>query len=294
MPSKRHAGMFLGLAAMAALALGCGGGAAKPNIYEKQETASSRRALAAYEAGRDEKALAHYKAALKSAMAVENLELTAINMINLATVLVELKRFEEAETYLGEVLAATHVRYPTRLMAEAALVKSQIALERGDLLKASQWSAQSLDLCRVSSCGEGGRIHNVMAAIDLKLGRLDSARRLARAALTENQAAENPLEQANSHRLLGDILAASGEFAPAQAAYQAALGLDKAAGLSPKLALDLARLGVLMQKMGDHQAAAAFFKRAYAVSVGGGDQAMARYALEMIEKTDSGAMDEKK
>ncbi|MBW2053965.1 MAG: tetratricopeptide repeat protein, partial [Deltaproteobacteria bacterium] len=66
---------------------GCGGAKKlSPSEFHKKEAGLSKKAKAAYEAGRYEKALFFYQEALKASRAVEDVDLIAINLINIAVV----------------------------------------------------------------------------------------------------------------------------------------------------------------------------------------------------------------
>jgi tetratricopeptide (TPR) repeat protein len=105
---------------------------------------------------------------------------------------------------------------------------------------------------------------------------------LARRALTLNRSAGNKTEEANSHRLIADAAYQTHDYSAAQAAYEAALLLDKETGAAEKIALDLMGLGRSLARQGKRKEAMDYFQRAYFVSEGAGDaQAMEAAAAEM-------------
>jgi tetratricopeptide (TPR) repeat protein len=115
-----------------------------------------------------------------------------------------------------------------------------------------------------------GKLYNVEARISLLKKDFTGSASAAERALGFNRASGDGEEEANSLRLLAEAKAAVGLYDEALALYEEALSVDKALGLSRKIALDLMGAGAALLDKGDPAGAKRYFERALSVSEAGG------------------------
>jgi len=277
---------FLPLLLLVILIVGCGGPQQVPTTFHKQETKISKKARDAYENGRYDKALAFYKEALKASRAVEDIDLTAVNLINIAVVYRQMGEIESAQKTVDEILKAAHVAYRPERMAEAALIKALLYHDAGDWASSKEWAARSIKLCPAPECGQMGRAYNLKASLALKEGGITEAITLGNQGLKWNREHRDLPETANSLRVIAKATTEGKNFSEARTMYDEALAIDKELGLSRKIALDLMGLGHLYLKQGNNQEALKYFQRALSVSVGGEDQEGVKQASAMVRMVE--------
>ena len=264
---------------------GCGGtGRQSFSEFHKKEASFSKRAKSAYKAGRYDRALIFYREALQASRAVEDINLTAINLINIANIYRLKGENDNAMRTVDEILEARYVQYPPARLSEAALIKALLFRDAQNYFQAREMANRAMEFCRQAQCGQEGRIYNVKARIAFLEKNLGESVTLARLGLKINRARKDQQETANSLRLIADVKTEEAEYDQARLLYEETLKLDKSLGLSKKIALDLRKLGLLSRKLGRDDEALKFFQRAYSVSVGGADKAGARQASAMIKK----------
>ncbi|MBW2091082.1 MAG: tetratricopeptide repeat protein [Deltaproteobacteria bacterium] len=263
---------------------GCGGPKKQALFgFHKKEASLSKKAKQAYESGHYEKALVLYQEALKASRAVEDINLTAVNLINIAVVYRQMGEREKAARTIDEILKAPHVQYPLARLSEATMVKALLLKDAQDYTQAREMTDKALKLCRQAKSREEGRIYNLKAKIALLEKDLSGAMTFGQLGLKMNRERKDQQETANSLRLIADAKTENAKYTEARLLYEEALGIDKEMGLSKKIALDLIKLGVLFQKQGHNEEALKYFQRAYSVSVGGEDEAGIRHASELID-----------
>lgn len=225
-------------------------------VYAKSLEAE-RRGLKAEAAGNPEQALRHYRQALKLHRSVEDSDGIATDLVNLAILCQRLGQEEQARAWIEEALSLPEVGDAIR--AEAAYENAKLHLKNQQLAKAREWAGKSLALApnrRVESR------FNLLGRIAFLETQDEEALRWANAALEANRDEPRLAEQANSLRLIADVEARQGHDAVAKARYLEALKVDKEAGESAKIALDLTALGKLSLKTGNREEAERFFQRA--------------------------------
>ncbi|MEX2164013.1 MAG: tetratricopeptide repeat protein [Sulfuricaulis sp.] len=264
----------------AALALaGCVSSA--PRLTPQQEAAIeyNQRGEAAFRQGEFALARDEYQKSLAIHRSVENQEGVARELMNLSLVYRRLGNPSDAHAALDQILSGPGLPFDDKQRAEAAYRKASFYLDDADAANARIWASKALDLCR--GCPAEGRIYNLKARMSLP-ANLNESLQLARRALALNRSAGNKSEEANSQRLIADAAFQTGDYASAQAAYAAALQLDKETGAPEKIALDLMGLGRSFARQGKRNEAKEYFQRAYLVSEGVGDvQAMSEAAAEL-------------
>jgi len=264
----------------AALTLaGCVSSAPRLTVQQEAAIQYNQRGEAAFRQGNFALARDEYQKSLSIHRSVENQEGVAGELMNLSLVYRRLGNSSDAHGALDQILSGHGLAFDERLRAEAAYRKASYYLDDADDAQARLWAGRALDLCR--GCPAEGRIYNLQARMALS-ARPAKSIQLARRALTLNRSAGNKIEEANSHRLIADAAYQTQDYPAAQAAYEAALQLDKESGAAEKIALDLMGLGRSLARQGKRKEAREYFQRANFVSEGAGDtRAMDEAAAEI-------------
>jgi len=264
----------------AALTLaGCVSSAPKLTVQQEAAIQYNQRGEAAFRQGDFALARDEFQKSLAIHRSVENQEGVAGELMNLSLVYRRLGNSSDAYAALDQILSGPGLPFDEKLRAEAAYRKASFYLDDADDAQARVWAGRALNFCR--ACPAEGRIYNLQARMAL-LARPAESMQFARRALTLNRSAGNKTEEANSHRLIADVAYQTHEYSVAQAAYQAALLLDKETGAAEKIALDLMGLGRGLARQGKRKEAIDYFQRAYFVSEGTGDtRAMDEAAAEI-------------
>jgi tetratricopeptide (TPR) repeat protein len=252
-----------------------------PKLTPQQEAAIeyNQRGEAAFRQGEYALARDEYQKSLAIHRSVENQEGVARELMNLSLVYRRLNNSSEAHAALDQILSGPGLAFDDKQRAEAAYRKANYYLDDADDAQARIWASKALDLCR--GCPAEGRIYNLQARMALS-ARPGESMQFARRALALNRSIGNKLEEANSQRLIADAAFQAGDYASAQAAYDAALQLDKETGAAEKIALDLMGVGRGLARQGKRKEAMDYFQRAYFVSEGAGDtRAMDEAAAEI-------------
>jgi tetratricopeptide (TPR) repeat protein len=279
-------GGLAGAVLLVVLIMGCRGGPKGPMLSGARARAVELNAGAekAYERGDYERALFLYEEALRLSRSVENVDGTAINMVNLALVHRKLGNRAEAIGLVDELLEADHVSYSRERLSEAAEVRALLHIDGGKPDKARQWAGTAMSHCLGAGCAWRGRLHNLRARVALMDGDYGSALEDGGRGLDLNGKQGDRRETANSLRIIADAKTAAGRFDEAKIKYEKALEIDKELGLSGKIAADLMGLGNALHGLKRHEEALNYFRRALSVSESGGDEGGIAEAARMIEK----------
>jgi len=173
---------------------------------------------------------------------------------------------------LDQLLTARSATTPEALKAEAAYRRAVFDFDAGDSANAAQWLERAQGLCPAGNCELAGRMLNLKARMVLARKQLDAAENDAKRALELNRRRNDPIEEANSLRILADIAAHRGQHAQAVTAYEQALALDKQAAAPGKIALDLLGAGRSLAAAGKTKEAAEYAERALRVAESIGDE----------------------
>lgn len=274
--ARSATGLLSALLAACALIAGCGGGArplANPalNAAREQNIAASRL----LDSGNPARAIELYRQSLKAAEAIEDFELAASNLSNLALAHARLAQWRDAHAAVDRVIGAPQ-RYGTAAVALAGARKALIHLDEGaldDALRLAQLAEQGCP----SPCGYAATLANLRAQVALMRGANDeAARHAARAADLAGTA--QPAEQATALRQWGRALSLTGRHTEAAQALARALSLDKQLGASAGIALDLIYAGDNEARRGDLSLARDFHQRALTVYTALGDSSGAALA----------------
>ena len=270
---------FLFLISAAPWAAGCGSN--PPALSEQQETAIqfNQRAHAAFKQGDYHEALAQYQKALSVHRSMENMDGIATELINLSTVHRRLGDKANAQNVLDQILTGP-LSFAPPAKAEAAYRKATFYLEDGNAADALAWSDKAIEFCR--GCAAEGRLYNLKARMLLSELNFQDAAKQARRALALHKNSGDKVEEANSLRLIADAALKTEDFKTAQQFYDDALRLDKETGAAAKISLDLMGLGHSLVQQGRGAEATDFFRRAYSVSEGMGDEAGMRAAEKAL------------
>lgn len=253
------------------LLVACGQNPPRPSEAQQAAVQWNQRAQTAYVRGDYAQALAHYQQALAMSRAVEDVEGIARELINLSTVYRRLGQRDKSRESLDAVLAPAGIPFTAAQRAEATYRLALFAAEDGDAPAAQEWSDQALALCASAVCASEGAIRNFQAGLRLGAGDAATAREFARRALEINRRHGDRVEEANSLRLLADAASRLRDHAAAVDGYRQALAIDKAAGASHKIVVDLLGLGQAALAQGKRGEAADYFRRARSVATGIGD-----------------------
>jgi tetratricopeptide (TPR) repeat protein len=248
-------------------------GSNPPALSPQQEAAIqyNQRGRTAFEQGDYREARKAYQQALAVHQSVENMDGIATELMNLSVVDRRLGDTAAAHGALDQIINSSGLSFTSAQRAEAAYRKASFYLEDGNRNEAKSWADKALGFCQ--GCGTEGRLYNLLARMSLS-GNPQETLNLARRALAQNRNAGDKAEEANSLRLIADAAFATGDFKTAQQFYGDALALDKDAGSTVKIALDLMGLGRSLVQQEKRSEAAEYFQRAYSVAEGAGDAAL--------------------
>lgn len=262
--------------------IGCG--AKHPTLSDAHLSAVklNQRAESSFKNSDYENALRLYNEALKINRSIENIDGIAINIINIAATYRKLGDKDNAHKQIDEILNASPIAYNPLHLSEAAFLKALLYFDEKNYDKALEWTDRALSFCQGLQCNNIGKVYNLKGRAYLKKGDIASAISYGYKGLELNRSHENKQEEANSLRILAETRLINGEYAEAKKLYEDALAIDKALGLSRKIAQDLMGIGNTYFKQGNKKDALQYFKRALSVSESAGDKQGIREALEII------------
>jgi tetratricopeptide (TPR) repeat protein len=226
----------------------------------------NQRGIKAEEKGKISLALEEFSESLRINSSIENTEGIIVALVNSSRVY---RHNGDAKAALAMIKGAIPLVKPhSPLYSEVAFEMAQVMLFTGELNEASGWAARAAE---AEIGAQRGMRFNLQARILYLNGNLPEAEKLVLEALSLNRSASDRVEEANSLRLLGDILAVTNRQVDAAESYNQALAIDKNLGRSRKIAADLRALALLSLSQNDPDQALVYYQRAFAVSSGGGD-----------------------
>lgn len=269
------------IAALIALLLmvGCSTERVRISATARHASEENRRGLLAASRGDWDGAQEEFRSALKLNGSIENSEGMALNLLNMSRLHRSRGEMKQAEEEIDRALALLANSSP--LYAEAAFEKARVSQQTGDLPTAATWAKKSLE---ASDDRERGSRLNLLGRLLYQQGMKLEAEQLARQALSINQQNGVKEEEANSARLLGDILSASGDTPAAMKSYESALVIDKELGRSGKITQDLTALGNAAEGAALHEKALGYYIRAVSVCQYGDDKAHASELMLRISR----------
>ena len=209
-------------------------------------------------------ALAAYNEALAAAESVEDFDAAGTNLLNLAAVHARLGQADAAHSRLDRIVNAPQ-RYSETQQGQAAARKALLYLDSGAHGTAMHWADRAQATCP-EPCNLTPAMTNVRAFVALERGDLQRATGMAARAAELAAAAGLAAEQANSLRLQGRAETRLGNTTPAAEVLARALQIDRQLGLPERIALDLMHAGENEERRGQMAAAREFYERAMQVS----------------------------
>jgi tetratricopeptide (TPR) repeat protein len=255
------------LAVATLFAASCGGNiASRPSSAQLQAINHNQRGIRLETQGEHERALEEFGAALRLNAAIDNRDGTMVALVNSARVHRLRGNLNEARAHIDRAIKMASPG--SEIYAEASFEKALISLASDNPDEALKWASAALDADKGEN--RGGRL-NLIARITFQRGNVEEARQMLGEALKFNQEKGKRAEEANSHRLLGDIHSALKRPQEAIISYGKALTIDKELGKSTKIADDLRGLAGQSVAAGDTGQGERYWLRAFEVSTNGGD-----------------------
>ena len=241
------------------------------------------RAQRAVARGDLRRAAALYREALRVAESFEDFRSIGVNALNLAAVHQALGEPEAAHHALERVLAAP-ARFEEPLVAQAAGLKSSLALQARELGAAEDWLKRAEGECKSPACRIQTALLILRAQLALERGATGESRSQAARALAASRAENSREEEANALRVDGRAAAAQGGHAEAVALLNQALAIDKQLALPYKIGLDLMALAETELMRGERQPARDYAQRALDVSRAAGNRPQQEAAARLLER----------
>jgi tetratricopeptide (TPR) repeat protein len=229
------------------------------------------------------RAAVFYQEALRIAESFEDFHSIGVNALNLAAVRQALGEPDAAHRALERVLVAP-ARFEGAQLAQAAGLKTSLALQARDLSAAENWLKRADDECRPPACRIQAALLVLRAHLVLEHGAAGDSRMLASQALTASRSEGNREEEANALRIDGRGAAAQGGHAQAVALLEQALAIDKQLTLPYKIGLDLIALAETELLRGERETARDYAQRALDVSRAAGNRQQQAAAASILER----------
>ncbi len=251
------------VAALVATLSACGSAPPSPNPAQQTALADSQAAARALARGELGPSRSQYEAALRAAESVEDFQLTAAALLNLALVQARAADLAGAHARLDHILAAPQ-RFGSAWVARASARKALLFLDVPDLDAALSWADSAQAAC-ANPCELGASLANLRAHVALQ--RDDAAQAASWAARAAAMTTEpgGAAEQANALRLLGRARSRLKQHDEAAQSLAQALAIDRGLGLPERIALDLFHAAENEQGRARMPAARDFFERALRV-----------------------------
>ena len=229
------------------------------------------------------RAAALYREALRVAESFEDFRSIGVNALNLAAVHQALGEREAAHHALERVLAAP-ARFEGPLVAQAAGLKTSLALQARELGAAEDWLKRAEGECKPPACRIQTALLILRAQLALERGATGESRSQAARALAASRAENSREDEANALRVDGRAAAAQGGHAEAVALLNQALAIDKQLALPYKIGLDLMALAETELMRGERQPARDYAQRALDVSRAAGNRPQQEAAARLLAR----------
>lgn len=262
------------------VAAGCAGAPARP-ATEAAAIERNRDGLASLGRGDADGARAAFEDALRMEKSIEREAGIARNAYNLSVAYQRLGRLGDAERVLDEVLQDTLRAYPAELRAELALRRATLSLLRGSRAEAGALLRQARADCG-ARCPVLGPLLNLEARLALESGDAGTALSLLADAVSRNR--RDPVEAANTDRLLAAGHLLRGDAASAHAAGLRALEADKRLARADRIQQDLVLLA--RSRRASPAEYRAYLLRAAEVARARGDADGLRDVQALLDATD--------
>lgn len=241
----------------------CGSAPApRPPLALEQANAADRDARRAAREGQLLRAQNSFTTALALQQSLDDTTSAATTMINLATVTHQLGDHAAALALLDRILSEQTTIYPPESRLDAAYRKSVI-LTRLSRSGEAESALQLADALCAKNCPQRYSMEVLRARLLLHKGDAQGALSLAQGVSSERAAGRE--EQANALRTVAAAEEMLARFEEALQHYQAALDMDKALGLSARIAEDLGGMARVSAQLGRESEAAQYQRRAFLV-----------------------------
>ena len=252
-----------------------------PNAVTEAARAQNQAATRALREGNLPKAASLYQASLAGAESIENFDLAGANLLNLALVHQQDRRWTDAHAAVDKIIAAAGSYGPANA-SRAAARKAMILLDQGNDDAALQWAESALRGC-AAPCAITATMENLRAHVALEQNRIDAAIDFASIAVEASAAPAQAPERATAWRLLGRAHTRAGRMAEAAPLLAGALALDRQLSLSERIALDLLYAGDNEVRGENRPKARENYLRAAAVAKAASNQASMRAAQARLD-----------
>lgn len=242
------------------------------SVRHRQAMEWANQGEKAYLSGKVEQSRQHYEKALQLNTTIENLRGIAANTLSLAQINLDRGEYDQAEAKLQFILGDKNHLFASGEMADAAARSAQLALLLKQPGKAAELAQQAQILCKDAGCALGAAILNLHAQAALALGQTQMSADLARQAGAIAEKVQQPVELANSRRLLGETQLRQKSAAAAVPLLEHALLLDKQLGLAKKIADDLHLLADAKDMLEQHEEAESYRSRERAIRMALGEK----------------------
>ena len=249
----------------------------------------SDNAAVAFADGDNYRAVRDYQRALELSRAADDRDGIASILANLAIVQRRLGDRAAAHESLAEILGSGSPAFTPLQRSRAVLLEAMLFVDEEDFPRAEASVTTGLSLCHAPECPLKGKFLNLRARIALALDDPRGAIATATEALAANEAQGDPVEEANSLRLLADARIRMTDLDAARTLYESAYRLDDRRGNGVKVAADLRGIGRTFLGAGDVANALRYYRRALAISESAGDGAGKEEALRLIQEAERDA-----
>jgi tetratricopeptide (TPR) repeat protein len=239
-----------------------GAPAPRLSLAQEQANAADRDARRATREGQLLRAQNSFTTALALQQSLDDTTSAATTMINLATVTHQLGDHAAALALLERILTEQTPIYPPESRLDAAYRKSVI-LTRLSRSGEAESALQTADELCAKNCPQRFSMEVLRARLLLQKGDAQGALSLAQNVSGERAAGKE--EQANALRTVAAAEEMLSRFEEALQHYKAALGMDKALGLSARIAEDLGGMARVSGQLGRDRDAAEYQRRAFLV-----------------------------
>ncbi len=214
-------------------------------------------------------ALKSFKAALKIDRSIDDKESEVLDLINLARVSIASGDLSGAGSYLNSAIKTGLDAGNEERLGAAYVTLAKVDFLAGRSVPALSHIKESIRLDEKSGFKSGAAL-NLFGSILLEAGRTKEARSVFESALKLNTESNDRLEEANSYRSLGHLSTIEKKYDKAARFYSQAYTLDKKAGTSRKIALDLTSLASILIRQGFLFEATYKLERSYTVNINSG------------------------
>ena len=239
---------------------------------QKQAIALANQGEKAYLGGNEGLSREYYERALQINSSIENEHGIAVNTLSLAQLNLERGEYEQAEAKLQFILGNKDHLFDAGDRADAVARSAALALLLKQPGKAAEFAQQAQILCTEAGCLQGAAIFNLHAQAAMALDQAGESADFARQAGALAEKTQQPVELANSRRLLGEIQLQLKSATNAIPLLEQALSLDKQLGLAKKIAEDLRLMADARELLGQHEEAASYRNRDRAIRAALGEK----------------------